>query len=81
MHHLFTQHPNSVGESYFEHMGTALMFAAKLTFAATACLVHGIFPFLCVKTGSHTVLRLHEDMITHRSRLPEARPAMGEPAE
>jgi hypothetical protein len=27
---LFTEHPESVGESYFEHMGVALSFAGPL---------------------------------------------------
>ncbi|MDF2812409.1 MAG: hypothetical protein K0S56_3440, partial [Microvirga sp.] len=27
---LFTEHPDAVGESYFEHMGVALSFAGPL---------------------------------------------------
>jgi len=29
----FTQHPSSVGETYTEHMGTALSFAGPLLLA------------------------------------------------
>jgi hypothetical protein len=65
---LFTQHPRSVGESYFEHMGSATVFGSRMVVAGCACLLHGIFPFLFVTTGSQTVRHLHDRMITHRSR-------------
>ena len=56
----FTEHPRSVGESYWQHMGVALSFAGALFVAAAASLVHAVFPFLCTKTGSGIVLKLHE---------------------
>jgi hypothetical protein len=31
-----------------------------------ACLLHGIFPFLFVKTGSAQISTLHERMVTNR---------------
>jgi len=55
----FTEHPRSVGESYWRHMGVALSFAGSLLLAAAASLVHAIFPFLCTRTGSGIVMRLH----------------------
>jgi len=67
MRHLFKDHPASVGESYFEHMGVAFGFAARLLAAALACFVHGLLPFLFSKTGSSAVKRLHHEMITGRS--------------
>lgn len=68
MRRLFTEHPSSVGESYLEHMGQALSFAGPLLLASLACFVHAIFPFLCVKTGSRAVTRLHQRMVTNRDR-------------
>ena len=35
-------------------------------------MLHGLFPFLFVKTGSTTVRHLHGEMITHRSRALSA---------
>jgi hypothetical protein len=64
---LFRDHPESVGESYFEHMGTAFSFAARLLGAALACFVHGLFPFLFTSTGSATVKRLYQGMIVART--------------
>ncbi len=74
---LFTQHPESVGESYVEHMGVASSFGWRMTLAGLACLVHGIFPFFCVKTGSNTIRALHHDMVTHRQRKAPAAPEVG----
>jgi hypothetical protein len=58
----FTEHPSSVGESYWQHMGASLSFAATMLFGAAAALVHAVFPFLCTKTGSRLVTRLHARM-------------------
>jgi len=65
---LFTSHPRTVGETYFEHLGSASHFGTRMIGAGVACLLHGIFPFLFVTTGSKTIRHLHETMITHRSR-------------
>lgn len=77
MKRLFTEHPASVGETYFEHMGQALSFAGPLFMASLACLVHAVFPFLCVKTGSRAVTRLHQRMVTQRDRRTAPAPQQG----
>ena len=64
----FTEHPRSVGENYWEHMAASLTFAATMLLGAGAALVHSVFPFLLVKTGSRIVTRLHERMVAHRRR-------------
>ena len=61
---LFTDHPDSVGESYFEHMAVALSFAGPLLMAGLAALVHAVLPFLCLTTASRTVKRLHARMMS-----------------
>ncbi|WP_338910421.1 DUF6356 family protein [Mycetohabitans rhizoxinica] len=63
----FTRHPASVGESYLQHMRASFSFGGPMLLAAFAALVHGLFPFLFVKTGSTTVSRLYERMVLHRS--------------
>jgi hypothetical protein len=55
----FTDHPHSIGESYWQHMRVALAFAGAMLVGAAASLVHALFPFLCTRTGSGIVLRLH----------------------
>ena len=65
---LFTDHPHTVGETYAEHFQTAFSFGTRMIAAGGACMLHGMFPFLFVRTGSTTVRHLHDEMITHRSR-------------
>jgi Family of unknown function (DUF6356) len=62
----FTEHPASVGESYVEHLLRALGFGARMVFAGLACLVHGVLPFLFVRTGSRTIAELNERMVVNR---------------
>ena len=63
-----TDHPASVGESYGQHMGVAFSFGGRMILAGLACLLHGLLPFLFVKTGSGVISNLYEEMITHRRR-------------
>ena len=55
----FTHHPREVGESYPEHFSTAAGFGLQMIAAGLAALVHAVFPFLFVETGSRTLRRLH----------------------
>lgn len=68
MKHLFTDHPQSVGESYVEHLGMAGGFGGRMILGGLACLVHGLLPFLFTKTGSRIITDLHGRMVTNRSR-------------
>ena len=63
----FTQHPHSVGETYGEHFLFASSFGSKMVVGGLACFVHGFLPFLFVRTGSKTVLALHDRMSGHRA--------------
>ena len=56
---LFTEHPNSVNESYFEHMIYALKCGFILVFAGLGCLVHAFFPFLFTTKTSETVVDMY----------------------
>ena len=58
----FTEHPASVGENYAEHFVMSWGFGLAMLRGGLACLVHGIFPFLCTSTGSGTIRALHERM-------------------
>ncbi len=62
----FTEHPQSVGETYFEHFTVATSFGVPMILAGFACLLHGIFPFLFEKTGSNIVKNLYDRMVTNR---------------
>ncbi|MBS0579818.1 MAG: hypothetical protein JSR36_11230 [Proteobacteria bacterium] len=66
----FTAHPQSVGETYTEHLGRATSFGLRMVFAGLACLVHGLLPFLFVRTGSRAIAELNDRMVTNRRRCP-----------
>lgn len=74
----FTEHPASVGETYFEHMGSAFGFGSKMVVAGIACLLHGFFPFLFERTGRTCVQELHHRMVTHRDRRTSMPPLNAE---
>jgi Family of unknown function (DUF6356) len=65
----FTAHPTSVGESYFEHLCHAFGFGLRMLFAGFACLVHGVLPFLFVRTGSRAISELN-DRLSSRGATP-----------
>lgn len=66
----FTEHPASVGESYFEHLAHASGFGLRMIAGGFACLLHGLLPFLFVKTGSQQITTLHDRMVVNRSKMP-----------
>jgi hypothetical protein len=64
----FTEHPATVGETYFGHLCQAGSFGLRMVCSGIACLLHGIFPFLFVTTGSDAVKGLHTEMSARRER-------------
>ena len=64
----FSAHPASVGETYFQHMRTALSFAGTLLIAGLACVVHAFVPFLFTSTTCNAIQTLHRRVVTHRDR-------------
>jgi hypothetical protein len=56
---LFTSHPASVEESYYEHMLFAGRFGGMLALAAGAALVHAILPFMFEKTAGNIIRALY----------------------
>ena len=78
---VFVDHPESVGESYFEHLGVSFGFGFKLLGAALACMIHGLVPCLFTSTGSATIKCLHERMVTNRIRHAKAPAPIAQPGE
>lgn len=65
----FTEHPASVGETYGEHLAHASGFGWRMILGGFACILHGLLPFLFVRTGSRQIETLHGRMIVSRSKL------------
>jgi len=68
----FTEHPESVGETYLQHLGVAGRCGLAMMTAGFACLIHAALPFLFQNTASDCLTRLHERMVTKRARLRQA---------
>ena len=56
---LFTAHPQSVDENYFEHMAFAGKFSGKLFLAGFCALVHAVLPFMFEKTASRMIAEMY----------------------
>ena len=69
MNSLFTQHPASVGETYFQHMRHAASFAGMMLLGAFCCAVHAFLPFLFERTGSRIISNLYDRMLVNRAKL------------
>lgn len=65
---LFTEHPHSLGETYFSHMKCAFTIGGKMMLGGMIYLLHGVFPFLLKKTGSSLLLNATR---THVERIPQ----------
>ena len=54
-----TDHPASVGQTYFEHFRFAIKVSTNLLKAFSACLIHAIYPPVHKNTASATIAELH----------------------
>ena len=74
---VFTEHPNTVGESWAQHARFALSASGRLARAALAAAIHAVVPALFETTASRTVDELHARI--HGPRC--SGPAMIDPME
>jgi hypothetical protein len=68
---LFREHPESVGETYLEHLGFAGRFGLRMLRGGVACLIHALLPFAFRNAGSDCIRELHEQMIASRRNANE----------
>lgn len=64
---VFVSHPESVGESYFEHLRAALGFSTALAIAAAAAFLHALVPCMCQSTARTKIETLHNQL---QGRVP-----------
>lgn len=67
MGNIFTKHPHSIGESYFQHLKFATQFGLSMLIGGIACLIHAFLPFLFKNTGSDLLLKMTRDFV---ERMP-----------
>ncbi len=71
MKNIFTDHPHSIGETYFEHLCFAFKFGAQMMIGGFACILHSIFPFLCKTTASDYLLKMTQEFISRIQTVDE----------
>ena len=60
MRNLFKEHPNSVGETYFQHFLKSCSFGIKLLLIAMRAFVHAIFPWCFEHSASDRISKLND---------------------
>lgn len=60
LHRIFVDHPQSVDETYLEHMRFAGWFAVRLLAAGLAALIHALVPCLFERTASRMIQQMHQ---------------------
>ncbi len=68
MKNIFTEHPQRMGETYFQHLKFALAFGGNMIIGGIACVIHAFLPFLFSNTGSHFLLKMTKHFV---ERMPE----------
>ena len=67
MNNPFTKHPNSVGETYLEHMKIALNTAIKIQLVVFIILTHALCPFLFEHTASDKLNKITKGLQHRRN--------------
>jgi hypothetical protein len=70
---LFTEHPATVNEDYWQHFASAAGFGFRMIWGGLICLVHAFVPGVCCTKASEMISELHDRMVTNRRR--PAKPA------
>ncbi len=68
---LFSEHPATVNETYFQHLAKAMSFGLRMIGGGLVCLVHALLPGVFCTKASDTICDLHESMVTNRRRPAE----------
>ncbi|MEO6749019.1 MAG: DUF6356 family protein [Casimicrobiaceae bacterium] len=77
---VFTAHPASVNETYWQHLRFALRFGTLMTLGGLAALVHALLPFCFVTTAG----RISDELVAMRAaararNVDVERPTMARP--
>jgi len=65
---LFTDHPATVNETYWQHFASAAGFGLRMIWGGIICLVHALIPGVFCTTASEMIGELHDRMIINRRR-------------
>jgi hypothetical protein len=63
----FKDHPNSVGQNYFQHFKFSASVSMALLYSSMTALLHAIAPPLCQASTSKAINKLHAQMQHQKS--------------
>jgi len=69
MKNIFKDHPNAVGETYFQHFFKACSFGIKLILIAARVFVHAIFPWCFEYSTSDRISKLHNVLQNRKNSI------------
>lgn len=72
---IFLNHPEKVGEGFFEHMWFALTFSGRLFKASAAAFLHAFVPSLCETTASKAIMDMHAEIAARRALMAKGQVA------
>ena len=72
MKNIFTKHPNSVGETYSEHLVKGIGFSIKLISISLKVIIHAIIPCLFENSASDKIAELN-DILQRRKEIDQSR--------
>ena len=58
MINIFNKHPESLGETYGEHLLSALVFSGTFFVCSIIVTIHAIFPFIFKTTATDLLMRV-----------------------
>ena len=69
MRNIFKDHPNSVGETYFQHFVNSCSFGIKLMLIAFQAFFHAIFPWCFEHSTSDKISKLNDFLQSRRNSV------------
>ena len=69
MKNIFKEHPNAVGETYFQHFLTSCSFGIKLILIAFQAFIHAIFPWCFEYSTSERIRKLNNILESRKNSI------------
>tara|TARA_B100000902_G_scaffold377681_1_gene410155 strand:- start:350 stop:568 length:219 start_codon:yes stop_codon:yes gene_type:complete len=69
MKNIFKDHPNAVGETYFQHFFKAFTFGIKLLLIAAQAFFHAIFPWCFEHSTSDKISKLNKALQNRKNSI------------
>lgn len=69
----FTKHPESIGETYFQHLWFTARCGFRMIFAGIIVIFHGLFPFVFQCTATNILFNLIDKRTFSLKKLIETK--------